>query len=281
MKFLIVGFALTLGLGTTAHAQTAQDMQSAAPLQRTGESVEQHGKRLLDEMLKALGGDAWLNKKTASIEGQTAPFFQGQPSGGVTRFVEFKKFAEGSTPDLARVEIVTYRGMIEPGTVRQLAHLWTADAGYEFTYKGRTALPAEQVADYMRRRAHSLEEIMRTWAKAPGVMIVYDGAGMRDRRPVDKVTILSANNDSVTLELEQDTHLPLQRAFEWRNQQFKDHDLDEEVYGDWKFVQGVATPMNMTRYRNGDMVDQIFYKKVKFNDPLNDDLFNKDKLMKK
>ncbi len=281
MKSFVVGLVLTLGLGSAAHAQTAQEMQSAAPAQRPGESVEQHGRRLLDEMVKALGGDAWLNKKTATIEGQTAPFFRGEPSGGVARFVEFKKFAEGDTPELARVEFVTYRGMIEPGTVRQVAHLWTADAGYEFTFKGRTALPAEQVADYMRRRAHSLEEVMRTWVKAPGVMIVYDGAGMRDRRPVDKVSILSANNDSVTLELEQDTHLPLQRAFEWRNQQFKDHDLDEEVYGDWKFFQGVASPMNMTRYRNGDMVDQTFYKKVKFNDPLNDDLFNKDKLMKK
>lgn len=281
MKFLVVGLALTLSLGAAAHAQTAQEMQSASTVQRPGETVEQHGRRLLDEMVKALGGDAWLNKKTAYIEGQTAPFFRGEPSGGVARFIEFKKFGEGKTPELARVEFVSYRGMIEPGTVRQVAHLWTADAGYEFTFKGRTALPAEQVADYMRRRTHSLEEVARTWVKAPGVMIVYDGAGMRDRRPVDKISILSADNDSVTLELEQDTHLPLQRAFEWRNQQFKDHDLDEEVYGDWKFFQGVATPMNMTRYRNGDMVAQTFYKKVKFNDPLNDDLFDKDKLMKK
>ncbi len=281
MKFLVAGLALTLSLGAAAHAQTAQEMQSAGTVQRPGETVEQHGRRLLDEMVKALGGDAWLNKKTAYIEGQTAPFFRGEPSGGVARFIEFKKFGEGKTPELARVEFVSYRGMIEPGTVRQVAHLWTADAGYEFTFKGRTTLPAEQVADYMRRRAHSLEEVARTWVKAPGVMIVYDGAGMRDRRPVDKISILSADNDSVTLELEQDTHLPLQRAFEWRNQQFKDHDLDEEVYGDWKFFQGVATPMNMTRYRNGDMVAQTFYKKVKFNDPLNDDLFDKDKLMKK
>jgi hypothetical protein len=279
-KFAIVA-ALFLGLTAPAHAQSANDLERASPVARPGETQEQHGRRLLDEMVKALGGDAWLNKKTAYIEGQTAPFFQGQPSGGVARFVEFKKFAEGSTPELARVEFVSYRGMIEPGTVRQVAHVWTADNGYEFTYKGRTTLPEPQVTDYLRRRAHSLEEVVRTWIKAPGVMIVYDGAGMRDRRPVDKVSILSANNDAVTLELEQDTHLPLQRAFEWRNKEFKDHDLDEEVYGDWKFFQGVGTPMNITRYRNGDMADQTFYKKVQFNQPVSDDLFDIEKGLKK
>ncbi len=284
MKRLAVGLMLAAGVcgvAKAARAQSASEMQSAAPAQRPGETTEQHGRRLLDEMVKALGGDAWLNKKTMYIEGQTAPFFRGQPSGGVVRFVEFRKFAQGSLPDLSRVEFVSYRGMIEPGTVRQVAHLWTADQGYEFTYKGRTTLPEKQVTDYMRRRSHSIEEVIRTWIKQPGVMIVYEGPDMQDRRQVDKVSILTANNDAVTIEIEQDTHYPLQRSFEWRNEQFKDHDVDEEVYGDWRVYDGIATPMNLTRYRNGDMVDQTFYKKVKFNEPLSDDLFNPDKPLKK
>ena len=279
MKHFLLAAALLAPVAAQAQ-QTANDMQSAAPVQRDGESQEQHGKRLLDEMYKALGGDAWLNKKTEYIEGQTAPFFQGQPSGGVARFVEFKKFSP-TEPELARVEFVTYRGIIEPGTVRQVAHLWTLDQGYEFTFKGRTVLPEKQVTDYMRRRAHSLEEIMRVWVRQPGVEIIFEGIGTRDRRPIDKISILAANNDTVTLELEQDTHLPLQRGFEWRNNEFKDHDLDEEVYGDWRMFDGIATPMNIERYRNGDMVDQTFYKKVRFNQPEDDSLFDKDKPLKK
>ena len=277
MKYLLLAAAL---LAPVAHAQSARDMPSAAPATLDGETQEQHGKRLLDEMYKALGGDAWLNKKTEYIEGQTAPFFQGQPSGGVARFVEFKKFSP-TEPELARVEFVTYRGIIEPGTVRQVAHLWTLVNGYEFTFKRRTVLPDKQVADYLRRRAHSLEEIMRVWVKEPGVVILFEGIGTRDRRPIDKVSILAANNDTITLELEQDTHLPLQRGFEWRNTEFKDHDLDEEVYGDWKLFDGIATPMNVERYRNGDMVDQTFYKKVRFNQPEDDSLFDKEKPLKK
>lgn len=280
MKRFVVAVMLVAGCGGM-RGQTAAEMQSAAPVQRPGETQEQHGKRLLDEMLVALGGDAWLNKRTRYAEGQTAPFFRGEPSGGVVRFVEFKRYATATEPEATRVEFVSYRGMIEPGTVRQVAHLWTAEHGYEFTFKGRTELPEKQVTDYFRREKHSLEEVMRTWVKAPGVVILYDGPGMRDRRQVEKVSVLAANNDAVTIEIELNSHLPMQRAFEWRNEQFKDHDLDEEVYGDWRMFGGVETPMNVTRYRNGDMVDQTFYKKVEFGKPLAEGLFDKDKPLKK
>jgi len=196
--------------------------------------------------------------------------------------VEYKKFADGKTPELSRVEFKTWRGMIMPGMKKDLVHLWTADQGYEVTYKGQTTLPEKQVTDFIRRRAHTIEEVMRTWVKQPGVTVIAAGSGMRDRRPVDLVTILAPNsNDSVTIEIDQETHLPLQRSFEWRNEQFKDKDIDEEVYGDWRMFDGVETPMNMTNYRNGDMSAQNFYTKVSFNRPMADDLFDHTKLLKK
>ncbi len=271
----MISTSLVCGLDS-AWSQSARDIPSAQPEARPGETEEQHGQRLLDAMLQALGGDAWLNKKTQYVEGQTAAFFRGEPTGSVVRFVQWKRYAQGRVPEAVRTEFVSYRGIIEPGTVRQVAHLWVDRQGYEFTYKGRTVLPEPQVTDYYRRQDHTLEKVMRDWVKAPGVVIFYAGSGERDRRPVDKVTILTAGNDSVTLEIEQGTHLPLQRSFEWRNTQFKDHDLDEEVYGDWRVFDGVGTPMNTTDYRNGDMASQTFLKKVKYNDPVKEELFSSD-----
>ena len=278
MKVLVVGLMLLAGV---AGAQSASQMESAGPVQRPGETQEQHVQRLLDEMVKALGGPAWLNKRTMYREGQVARFFRGAPTGMVIKFDEYTRFANGTAPDSTRIEFLSVRGMIMPGMKKDVVHLWDATQGWEVTYKGRTTLPEEQVTDYMRRRAHSIEEVMRTWVKVPGVVVIYEGSGMRDRRPVDKVTVLAPTNDAVTIELEQDTHLPLQRSFEWRNERFKDHDLDEEVYGDWRVFDGVETPMNMTRYRNGDMADQTFYTKTSFGQAMGDELFDKDKLLKK
>jgi hypothetical protein len=281
MKRLAMALLLAAAAGSMACAQTAQEMKSGAPETRPGETEEQHGKRLLDQMLQALGGDAWLNKRTSEIEGQTASFFRGEPTGSVIQFVQYKRYATDTAPEATRVEFLTWRGVITPGKKRDVVHLWADKQGYEMTYKGTTTLPEKQVTDYYRRQHHSLEEVMRSWVKQPGVVILYEGSGTRDRRPIDKVSILDTNNDSVTIEIEQDTHFPLQRSFQWRNDQFKDYDLDEEVYGDWRLYQGIATPMNMTGYRNGDMSAQTFYTKVKFNEPLNADLFDKDKVLVK
>jgi hypothetical protein len=279
MKKLLICLLL---LAPLAKSQTASEMKNGGEQKRPGETEEQKGKRLLDQMVQALGGDAWRNKRTMYREGQTAAFFSGQPTGSVVRFVEYTKFAEGKTPQLQRIEFLTVRGMIVPGMKRDVVHIWDPTQGYEVTYKGQTVLPEKQVIDYMRRRDHSIEEVMRTWVKQPGVTILAEGSGMRDRRPVDKVTILSAtSNDAVTIELDQETHLPLQRSFEWRNEQFKDKDIDEEVYGDWRQFDGVMTPMNQTNYRNGDMAAQVFYTKVSFNQPIADELFDHTKLLKK
>ena len=45
------------------------------------------------------------------------------------------------------------------------------------------------------------------------MMILAEGTTMVERRMADKVTVLSANNDAVTIELDATTHLPLRRTF--------------------------------------------------------------------
>ena len=122
---------------------------------------------------------------------------------------------------------------------------------------------------------------MRNWMKAPGVMILSEGSTMVERRVADKVTVLSANNDAVTIELDATSHLPLRRTFKWRNETFKDFDEEAETYDDYHTVQGLPTPYNITRYRNGDMVNQRFITKVAYDQALSPDLFNPDNLLKK
>ena len=276
-----LSIALLLAALSAPLLAQASSIESAAPATRPGETDEQHGRRLLAEMVKALGGDAWLHRTATYQEGTTAAFFRNQPNGSVIRFVEWIRPASSPAGPAERFEYLTVRGVIMPGQKRDVAHLWTKDHGYEVTYKGRTELPKVQVEDYLRRRAHSIDEVIRTWLNAPGVMVVAEGNGMRDRHMVDKVTVLAPNNDAVTIEIDSSSHLPVQRSFEWRNEQFKDHDIDEESYTDYQVFDGIATPMNITRYRNGDMISQIYLKKVEYNQPMNANLFDPDKLLEK
>jgi hypothetical protein len=171
--------------------------------------------------------------------------------------------------------------MIMPGKKIDVVQIWTAGHGYEITYKGKTDLPKDQVEEYYRRQAHSIEEVVRTWINAPGVMIIAEGATMVERRMADKVTVLSANNDAVTIELDATTHLPIRRTFQWRNPQFKDFDEESEDYADYHTVQGLPTAMTITRYHNGDMSGQRYLTKVTYNVPTPPDLFDTGIALKK
>jgi hypothetical protein len=232
----------------------ARDIPSAAPTLAPGQTPEQRGHALIDEMIEALGGRAWLDRTSIQQEGRTAAFFSGRPTGSVVEFREFRRLPVNGQTEADRIEFTKKRDIIQ---------VWTGDGGYEITYKGNNPLPKDQVEDVLRRRAHSIEEVVRSWIHAPGVMIVAEGTTMVERRQAETVTVLTANNDAVTIDLDATTHLPLRRTFQWRNQQFKDHDEDAEEYDDYHPVQGLQTAMTITRYRNGDMISQRFIYKDK------------------
>jgi hypothetical protein len=263
-----------------AHAQ-AHDIPSAAPILPAGQTQEQRGRLLLDQMVAALGGDAWLHRADMTVRGRTAAFFRGESTGSVVEYSGNRQFPIDGRPEAERIGFITDKSMILPGKKIDIVQIYTAGQGYEVTYKGRTTLPKEQVEDYFRRQNHSVESVIRDWLKQPGVMVVAEGNTMVERRLAEKVTILSANNDAVTLELDAATHLPLRRTFQSRNVQFKDSDEDVEEYDDYHPIQGLPTAFTLTRYHNGDMSSQRFLSKVEYNTNLSPALFNPDNLLKK
>jgi hypothetical protein len=274
---------LTLALTLTplhAHAQ-ARDIPSAAPVHPPGETPEQHGRHLLDEMVTALGGDAWLHRKDMTVKGRTAAFFRGAPTGFVVEYSGNRQFPQDGRPEAERIGFITDKSMIFPGKKIDIVQIYVNGNGYEVTYKGRTPLPKEQVADYFRRRNHSIEDVILNWLHQPGVVVIAEGNSMVERRLTEKVTVLTDNNDAVTIDIDANTHLPLRREFKWRNEEFKDYDKDVEDYDDYHTIHGLPTAMTLTRYHDDDMISQRFYEKVEYNSNLSPDLFNPDKLLEK
>ncbi|HZY72887.1 MAG TPA: hypothetical protein VFE22_07265 [Edaphobacter sp.] len=280
MKSILCALLLAVLAPSVLWAQAA-DLPNATTPQPSASTEEQRGRQLMDEMVAALGGDAWLNRKDMQFHGRLASFFQGKPNGMVFEFDAWHQFADATHQEAQRIGFLTDRSMILPGKKIDVVQIWTGGNGFEVTYKGKTALPKDQVEDFYRRQAHSIEEVVRTWLKAPGVMVLYDGTSMVERRMADKVTVLSAKNDAVTIDLDATTHLPLRRTFEWRNTTFKDHDEDIEEYADYHTIQGLPTAFNITRYHNGDMTSQRFLTRVEYNTGLPPELFNQEKLIKK
>ena len=70
-------------------------------------------------------------------------------------------------------------------------------------------------------------------------------------------------------------------SYQWRDAIYKDLDTEEIQYSDYHPVQGIMTPLTLTRVRNGDMSSQRFLTKVTYNQPLAADLFDPDRPLAK
>ena len=92
-------------------------------------------------------------------------------------------------------------------------------------------------------------------------------------KPADQVSIITAKNDSVTLFLDSNTHLPIKLGYSWRDPSDKLRNVEEEVYDNYKPVQGIMTPHSVTRYLNDEMSFQRFMNTVTYNQNVPDSLF--------
>jgi hypothetical protein len=267
---LAMGAAMLL-CAATAHAQaSAIPSAQAGPEAQSATADLGRGTKLLGEMVKALGGDAWLNRQDWIYYGQAATFYKGLPHQGAPQFEEYYRAA----PYAERVILVSHYGVFIETDHKDIAEVWNDDNGYEVTYKGTKPLPAKDVEDYERRRRHSLEVIVSDWLKQPGVIVTYGGSDMVERRLAEQVDILTTSNDAVTLQLDQNTHLPLSLTFQWRDPIYKDLNTDVEEFDGYHVIQGINTPYSIVRLHNGDMTSQRFLTKAVYNSKLPADLFD-------
>lgn len=257
-------------LATLAAAQPppvndpARPADSVPPQTTQGVPIDQENARkakaLIDQMIQALGGQAYLNIQDISQQGRTYSFYHGQSNSVGTLFWRFYRF-----PDKERIELTKQR---------DVAYVYNGDKGYEITYKGTALGDPQTIADYLRRRQHSLDWVIRKWLTEPGLALFYEGATVAEERPAEQVTILNARNDSVTLYIGTGNHLPIKKTYSWRDPTDKLRSTEDEVYDGYRNVQGIMTPFSITRFLNGDMSNQRFLNSVSYNTGVSDSLFN-------
>jgi hypothetical protein len=151
--------------------------------------------------------------------------------------------------------------------------IFTGDRGFEITYKGTREDDAKEQGEYLRRRHYSLDWVLRKWLVEPGVALFYDGPGVAAQKSVERVTIMNSRNEAVTLSIDAATNLPVKKSYSWRDPTDQQRNVEEEVYDNYRPVQGIMTPFDVTRYYNGDMSNQRFLTSVTFNKGLDDSLF--------
>jgi hypothetical protein len=262
MKNILVVLILSFSAGTVP--QSTQTAQGPATPDKSIASVAaqdpntKKAKDLLQRMVTALGGEAFLSYQTMTQEGRTYSFFQGSPNSAGNPFWRLWKF-----PDKDRIEFTKQRDIV---------YIYKGDEGFEVTFKGTAAMERKELEEYLLRRKYSMDNIVRVWMKDPATLVLYEGSGIADQQFVEQVTLVNKNNDSVTIGIDPNTGLPLKKTYTYR-----DYDglksTDSEIYANYRPVQGIQTAHNIVRFHNDMQSGQRFLSKVEYNVPIGDDKF--------
>ena len=220
----------------------------------------QKARAMLDKMVAALGGQAYLTYTTMTQEGRTYSFYQGKPNSAGAPFWRFWRY-----PDHDRVEFTKQRDIV---------YIYKGDQGYEITYKGTANMDRKDLDEYLRRRQYSMETVIREWLKDPATLIYYSGTALADQNLVQQVTLVNKANDAVIIGIDPNTNLPLKKSYTYRDPFDGLKSTNDEIFANYRLVQGIQTPFSVVSYHNGDQSGQRFINKVEYNTPIADSMFD-------
>lgn len=226
----------------------------------TAQSNQRKARAFIDRMIQALGGQAYLTLQSSESDGRSGVFYHGRTEGSTI----FHRYWEW--PDKERVELTKQRDIVE---------LTVGDQMYELTFRGSRTIDPKQDDNsriYLQRRLHALEIVLRQWLNAPGIALFDEGPALTENHSVENISLITANNDAVTLSIDTDTHLPVKKTFVIRDPQGYRDEIGE-VYDNWKLIQGVNTPYNTLVTRNGELMRQYFLENITYNTDLQSSLF--------
>jgi hypothetical protein len=238
-----------------------QQIPSAKPAGEA-QSNQQKARSLIDQMIQALGGQAYLTAQDYYAEGRSGTF-HNESLVGSGLYYRFWKW-----PDKDRIELTKQRDIVQ---------LFVGDRVYELTYKGIQPIVLEK-DDKMRlavvRRHYSLENVLREWLNEPGILLLDEGPGLSEGHLAEKITIINAKNEAVLLLVDPTTHLPLEKRFTTRDPRYRDRDEEVTIYGNWKEIQGINTPRMTLIKRNGETISQQIILNITYNTHPPDSLFD-------
>lgn len=222
------------------------------------------GRALLDAVIAARGGAAYLGFRTLLSTGQYTPYQQGLSQVPVP-FVNYL-----ALPDRERVEFGKGKLKNRRIQVNQGQTGWVYDGEVE-TIKDQTE---EQLRDYLDSLTYDLDRVLRERSKDPKVQVGY--AGLAELRPGERAEILVlelGGDKSLTLTLDRTNHLPLQLTYESST---KGALTRREVrFFQYVAYDGVLFPNIIDFYRDGVQESRVNYQSIRLGVPIRDELFLK------
>lgn len=248
--------ALCLVLTPGARAQQAEDMMPAESAAKA--------KALIQQMIAALGGATYLNVHDTTCAGHLGDFGHSGDLDGFEHFIDYTQ-----PPFKDRQENLPKRNIIA---------VFNGDKGWTLDRGGVSEAAASDVARFQEDTKIDLDNLLRHRIHEKGMEFRYGGQDIVELKEVDWVELVDSDNRTIRIAIARDTHLPIEKVVEIRDPRTQLKSNETEYYSLYHPIDGVETPFQITRDRNGTKVFQVFFDKCQYNTGLSDALFTKESL---
>jgi hypothetical protein len=253
--------ALSLALlGLAAPPKTtAQDDQFLMPEQSAAKA-----KQILQQAIEALGGSTYLNVHDSTCTGRLGQFDHAGELTGFGHFIDYEV-----PPDKERQENLPKRNIIE---------VYNGDKGWDLDRGGVSEAPQVDLADFVEGNKKDIDNILRLRIHEPGMIFRYGGPDIVDLKQVDWVELVDSDNRTIRIAIATATHLPVRKVVDTRDDRTRTKSEEIEYYSNYHPLEGIQTPFQITRERNGIKIFQVFFDKCEYNTNLSDSLFTRESL---
>jgi hypothetical protein len=235
------------------------------------ETNEQKGKRVADEALAALGGQAFLAVRDRTESGRAYSFYHEKLSGlALARiYTRYLDHPDSQEPGALRVREREALGKKQEDVI-----LFTQETGYELTFRGARPLTDTRIQQFKESTLRNIFYILRERWGEPGLFFESRGSDFYENRPIEIVDVVDGNNNTVTVYFDQMTKLPTRQRF-FRRDPIDNSRLEEvSTFAKYRDVGGGAMwPFSIRRERNGEKIFEMYSESVEINQDLRDDLF--------
>jgi hypothetical protein len=212
---------------------------------------------VIDQMIEALGGPAFLDVKEIHTTGRFFAFTKGQLSGG-DLFVDYIKF-----PDMERTEFGREKN--KSISINKGTEGWKIEPKEE----PEPQTPG-QTAEFLADFKTSFDYVLRFVLKHPQTTAQILPSEIIDFKRADVVELRDAAKNRIRFYVDRASHLPVKMQVRKANES----SIREELFGNWHKFQGVMTPLFVTRSKDGVKTMEIRAETAVYNSGLAETLFS-------
>jgi hypothetical protein len=258
-RLVLVAFLALIASASLAMAQNPDTMMPEASAAKA--------KQILAQLLDAMGGAAYMNVRGSQCSGRLSHFGHNDD---LTSYLEFRDYWR--YPDKNRTDY---------GKKGNIIDVFSGKEGWTMDHDGVAEEPADRVDEFQQQMLKDPEHLLRYRLKEPGLVYRYGGTDLIDLKSVDWIELADREERTYRIAVQRENHLMVRFTVITRDSASRERTEEVTSYANYHSLDGVQTPLQIARTRDGRRIFQAFYDTCSYNPNLPSDFFTRAALQQR